>query len=76
MIPIKFIYKNNQQLKEIYKEAVKEKNYTLKEISEKLAIAPQQLNNKFNNKRFSFDDFNDLCNIIGKKIQIELIDHE
>lgn len=74
MINIKFIYKDNKQVKEIFKQQAKEKNYTMKEIAEKLNMAPQQLNNKFNNKRLSLTELKKLCNLIDKDIQIEFID--
>ena len=39
-------------------------------------MLPQQLNNKFNNKRLSFSDLKELCDIIDTDIFIELKDKE
>lgn len=48
----------------------------MKEIAEKKNMLPQQLNNKFNNKRLSFSDLKELCDIIDTDIFIELKDKE
>ena len=48
---INFTYKDNKQLKEIYKELLKRNGMTMTEASQLLGLStPQQLNNKFNNK--------------------------
>ena len=49
---INFTYKDNKQLKEIYKELLKRNGMTMTEASQLLGLStPQQLNNKFNNKK-------------------------
>lgn len=73
---IKFIYENNKQIKEVFKEQAKKKNMTMKEIALKKKILPQQLNNKFNNKRLSFSELKELCDLIDTDIYIELREKE
>ena len=58
-------YNNNKQVKELFRQQAKKKN-----------MLPQQLNNKFNNKRLSFSDLKELCDIIDTDIFIELKDKE
>ena len=69
-------YNNNKQVKELFRQQAKKKNLTMKEIAEKKNMLPQQLNNKFNNKRLSFSDLKELCDIIDTDIFIELKDKE
>lgn len=54
---INFSYEDNKQLKEIYKELLKKNGLTMLEASKLLGLStPQQLNNKFNNKKISLSD--------------------
>lgn len=70
-----FTYSNNQQIKAEYKELIKSKNITMKEVSERLGLTtPQQLNNKFNNKRLSFDDLKTFLDVIGCEYEISFKD--
>ena len=69
-------YNNNKQVKELFRQQAKKKNLTMKEIAEKKNMLPQQLNNKFNNKRLSFSDLKELCDLIDTDIFIELKDKE
>ena len=63
---INFTYKDNKQLKEIYKELLKRNGMTMKEASQLLGLStPQQLNNKFNNKNVSLSDLKDFLAIMG-----------
>lgn len=66
-----FIYSDTQQLKTEYKELLKSKNITMKQVSERLELStPQQLNNKFNNKRLSFDDLQKFLDVVGYDFEI------
>lgn len=70
-----FVYSSNQQVKAEYKELLKSKNVTMKQASELLELStPQQLNNKFNNKRLSFDDLNKFLDVIGCEFEISFKD--
>lgn len=66
-----FVYSNTQQLKTEYKELLKSKNITMKQVSERLELStPQQLNNKFNNKRLSFDDLQKFLEVVDCDLEI------
>ena len=70
-----FTYSDNQQLKAEYKELIKSKNISLTEVSRRLGLStPQQLNNKFNNKRISFDDFQKFLDVVGCDFEITFKD--
>lgn len=70
-----FIYSDAQQLKTEYKELLKSKNITMKQASERLGLStPQQLNNKFNNKRLSFEDLQKFLDIVGYSFEITFIE--
>ena len=66
-----FIYKNNKQIKEEYRKLLIDKGVTLTDISNKLDILPQQLNNQFNNKRLSFSDLSKWLNLVGYDLLID-----
>ena len=66
-----FTYSDNQQLKTEFKNLVKDKNLSMVEISKRLGLStPQQLNNKLNNKRFSFDDLKQFLDVIDCEFEI------
>ena len=68
---INFTYKDNKQLKEIYKELLKRNGMTMTEASQLLGLStPQQLNNKFNNKKVSLSDLKDFLGIMGYDYEI------
>lgn len=59
------------QLKEIYKELLKRNGMTMTEASQLLGLStPQQLNNKFNNKKVSLSDLKDFLGIMGYDYEI------
>ena len=63
---INFSYEDNKQLKEIYKELLKKNGLTMLEASKLLGLStPQQLNNKFNNKKISLSDLKKFLSIMG-----------
>ena len=63
---INFSYEDNKQLKEIYKELLKKNGLTMLEASKLLGLStPQQLNNKFNNKKISLSDLKNFLSIMG-----------
>lgn len=66
-----FTYSDNQQLKTEFKNLIKDKNLSMVEISKRLGLStPQQLNNKLNNKRFSFDDLKQFLDVIDCEFEI------
>ena len=66
-----FTYSDNQQLKTEFKNLIKEKNLSMVEISKRLGLStPQQLNNKFNNKRLSFDDLKQFLDVIDCEFEV------
>lgn len=70
-----FTYSDNQQLKSEFKELIKSKNITMKQVSKRLDLStPQQLNNKFNNKRLSFDDLKQFLDVVGCEFEISFKD--
>lgn len=70
---INFSYEDNKQLKEIYKELLKKNGLTMLEASKLLGLStPQQLNNKFNNKKISLSDLKKFLSIIGYDYEITI----
>lgn len=70
---INFSYEDNKQLKEIYKELLKKNGLTMLEASKLLGLStPQQLNNKFNNKKISLSDLKNFLSIIGYDYEITI----
>ena len=59
-----FIYSNNKQLKD-------DKGLTMTDIATKLNIVPQQLQNKFNNKRIAFSDLAEWLDLVGYELVID-----
>ena len=71
---INFSYEDNKQLKEIYKELLKKNGLTMLEASKLLGLStPQQLNNKFNNKKISLSDLKKFLSIMGYVYEITII---
>ena len=69
---INFSYEDNKQLKEIYKELLKKNGLTMLEASKLLGLStPQQLNNKFNNKKISLSDLKNFLSIMGYDYEIK-----
>jgi hypothetical protein len=70
---INFSYEDNKQLKEIYKELLKKNGLTMLEASKLLGLStPQQLNNKFNNKKISLSDLKNFLSIMGYDYEITI----
>jgi transcriptional regulator with XRE-family HTH domain len=70
---INFSYEDNKQLKEIYKELLKKNGLTMLEASKLLGLStPQQLNNKFNNKKISLSDLKKFLSIMGYDYEITI----
>lgn len=70
---INFYYEDNKQLKEIYKELLKKNGLTMLEASKLLGLStPQQLNNKFNNKKISLSDLKNFLSIMGYDYEITI----
>lgn len=66
-----FIYQDNKQLKTEYKKLLLDKGLTMSEIAIKLNIVPQQLQNKFNNKRIAFSDLSQWLDLIDYELVID-----
>ena len=70
---INLSYEDNKQLKEIYKELLKKNGLTMLEASKLLGLStPQQLNNKFNNKKISLSDLKNFLSIMGYDYEITI----
>lgn len=64
---------DNKQIKNEIKKLIIDENITFVEISEKLNISKNQLNNTFNKVNLSFNDIYKIMNVIGYKMQIEFL---
>lgn len=64
---------DNKQIKNEIKKLIIDENITFTEISEKLNISKNQLNNTFNKVNLSFYDIYKIMDSIGYKMQIEFI---
>lgn len=70
---MKFIFKDNKQLKNEFKKLAIDNNITMTEIANRCDLIPQQLNNRFNNSRISFNDIQQYCNAIGYDLVIDFV---
>ena len=68
-----FKYEDNKQVKNEFKKIVIDENITMSEIADKLEIVPQQLNNKFNNRRLALSDLKEWLNCIGYELHIDFV---
>lgn len=66
-----FIYKTNKQLKDEYRKLLIDSGLTMTDIAAKLNIVPQQLQNKFNNKRIAFSDLAEWLDLAGYELVID-----
>lgn len=66
-----FKYTSNQNLKTEFKKILIDNNLTLTDVASQLKIVPQQLNNKFNNKRIAFTDIQEFLNVVGYDLYID-----
>ena len=64
---------DNKQIKNEIKKLIIDENITFTEISEKLNISKNQLNNTFNKVNLSFNDIYKIMDAIGYKMQIDFI---
>lgn len=71
-----FIYQNNKQIKDEFKKMLIDKNVTMTQVAERLDILPQQLNNRFNNKRIALADLQSWLDVIDCDLKISFIDKE
>lgn len=66
-----FDYTDSNQIKDNYKTLLKSKGFTMKRASELIGLStPQQLNNKFNNKRLSLEDLAAALDAVGCTLEI------
>lgn len=66
-----FIYSTNKQLKDEYRKLLIDKGLTMTDIATKLDMVPQQLQNKFNNKRIAFSDLAKWLDQVGYELVID-----
>lgn len=71
-----FVYKNNKQIKDEFKKVLIDKDITMSQVAERLDILPQQLNNRFNNKRLAFTDLKSWLNTVNCDLKISFVDRE
>lgn len=64
---------DNKQIKNEIKKLIIDENITFTEISEKMNISKNQLNNTFNKVNLSFNDIYKIMDVIGYKMKIEFI---
>ena len=70
-LSMSFIYSTNKQLKDEYRKLLIDKGLTMTDIATKLDIVPQQLQNKFNNKRIAFSDLSEWLDLVGYELVID-----
>lgn len=66
-----FVYTANKQIKDEYRKLLIDKGLTMTDIANKLDIVPQQLQNKFNNKRIAFSDLSEWLDLVGYELVID-----
>lgn len=71
-----FTYKNNRQVKDEFKKMLIDKDVTMSEVAERLEIIPQQLNNRFNNKRLALADLQAWLDVVGCDLRISFVDRK
>ena len=71
-----FIYQNNKQVKDEFRKMLIDKDVTMSQVAERLDIIPQQLNNRFNNKRISLSDLQSWLNTVNCDLKITFVDRE
>lgn len=67
---------DNKLLKNEFKKLIIDEQITFTEISERLNISKNQLNNTFNKVNLSFNDIHKMLDCMGYKMQIEFIKEE
>lgn len=69
-----FNYQNNKQVKDEFKKMLIDKDITMSQVAEKLDIVPQQLNNRFNNKRIALADLQTWLDVVNCDLKISFVD--
>ena len=68
-----FIYKDNQQIRSEIKKTAIDHDIPLSKIANICGITPQQLNNRFNNKRLSLSDLSAWCDAMDCDLVIDIV---
>lgn len=68
-----FVFENNKQLKNEFKKVIIDQNLTLTEVAKRCDLIPQQLNNRLNNNRISFNDLKTFLNAAGYDLIIDFV---
>lgn len=71
-----FIYRDNKQIKDEFKKILIDKNISMVQVAGRLDIIPQQLNNRFNNKRIALSDLQSWLDAVGCDLEITFVDRE
>lgn len=71
-----FIYKDNKQVRDEIKKMLIDKNISMVQVAGRLNIVPQQLNNRFNNKRIALSDLQSWLDAVGCDLKITFVDRE
>ena len=71
-----FLYKDNKQIKDEFKKMLIDKNISMVQVAGNLNIIPQQLNNRFNNKRIALSDLHSWLDAVGCDLKITFVDRE
>ena len=71
-----FTYQNNKQIKDEFRKMLIDKDITMAQVAERLEIVPQQLNNRFNNKRIALADLQAWLDVVGCDLKISFVDRQ
>ena len=68
-----FKYSDNEELRKEFKKIAIDQNMSMAAIAEKCDMIPQQLNNRFNNKKISFEDFAKWCDAMNCDLVVDIV---
>lgn len=71
-----FLYRDNKQVRDEFKKMLIDKNISMVQVAGRLEIVPQQLNNRFNNKRIALSDLQSWLDAVGCDLKIAFVDRE
>lgn len=65
-------YIDNEQVKNIIKELMQEKNYSYRDLSEKMGTSQQNIHKLLNKNQLKLDDVKNFCDALGYKFKFEI----
>ena len=68
-----FKYTDNKQVKNEFKKLTIDNNITMSIVADRLGIVPQQLNNKYKNRRLALSDLNEWLHCNGYELHIDFM---